>query len=181
VRQIALLAVVVALAVTVPVALGSGHHTTSKCGGKMSILVWPHGHGVILGVNFPAIVNPHVEAYVGWNKKYPEALYGGYVVGGKPTGGIPVGDVNLRLNCINYGNAAKASAIVPNGVKITSRTALQCTFAGSGVFDLIELGRGARVLVLHNGPRVLLRADASPTTASVTVPKGVCVKRPVPS
>ena len=40
---------------------------------------------MILSVNFPAIVNPHVEVYVGWNRKYPEALYGGYVVGGKPT------------------------------------------------------------------------------------------------
>jgi len=147
----------------------------------MSVLVWPRGHNVILSVNFPAIVNPHVEVYVGWDKKYPEALYGGYVVGGKPTGGIPVGDVNLRLNCINYGTAAKATATVQGGVKVTSRTALTCTFAGSGVFDLIEQGKGARVLVLHNGPKVLLRADASPTTASVTVPKGACTKRPVPS
>lgn len=178
----ALLTAVAAVATTcVPVAFGSGSHAATKCGGKMSVLVWPHGHDVIPSVNFPAIVNPHVEAYVGWSTKYPEALYGGYVVGGKPKGGIPVGDVNLRLNCINYGNPAKATATVPGGVKIASRTALQCTFAGSGVFDLIERGGGTRVLVLHNGGKVLLRADASPTTASVTVPKGACRKTPVPS
>jgi hypothetical protein len=42
---------------------------------KTSVLLRPKGHDVILSVNFPAIVNPHVEVYVGL--KYPEALYGG--------------------------------------------------------------------------------------------------------
>jgi hypothetical protein len=146
----------------------------------MSVLVWPHGHGVIPSVSFPAIVNPHVEVYVGWNRKYPEPLYGGYVVGGKPKGGIPVGDVNLHLNCVNYGATAKATATVPGGVKISAQTALQCKLVGSGVFDLVERGAGARVLILHNGPKVLLRADASPKGASVTVPKGACTRKPVP-
>jgi hypothetical protein len=136
---------------------------------------------VITSVNFPAIVNPHVEVYVGWNQKYPEPLYGGYVVGGKPKGGIPVGDVNLHLNRINYGATAKASATVRDGMKISTQTALQCTLTGSGVFDLIERGAGARVLILHNGPKVLLRADASPKSASVTVPKGACTRKSVPS
>jgi hypothetical protein len=172
--------VTILLAIAVPAALGSHNRAATKCGGKMSVLVWPHGHPVIPSVSFPAIVNPHVEVYVGWSAKYPEALYGGYVVGGVPKGGIPVGDVNLRLNCINYGARAKATATVPGGVKVSAQTGLRCTFAGSGVFDLIERGRGARVLVLHSGPRVLLRADASPTTASVTVPKGACIRQPVP-
>ena len=172
---------VVALVVAVPAAFGSHSRGSTKCGGKMSILVWPHGHGVIPSVSFPAIVNPHVEVYVGWSQKYPEALYGGYVVGGKPKGAIPVGDVNLHLNCINYGNTAKATAAVPGGVKISTQTALRCTFAGSGVFDLIERGKGARVLILHNGSKILLRADASPSTASVTVPKGACTRTSVPS
>lgn len=180
-KRWATLAALAAAAAAVPIAFASGSHSTSKCGGRMSVLVWPQGHAVIPSVNFPAIVNPHVEVYVGWSKKYPEALYGGYVVGGKPVGSIPVGDVNLRLNCINYGAVAKATATVPGGVKIVARTALQCTFSGSGVFDLIERGHGARVLILHNGAKVLLRADASPTNASVTVPKGTCAKRPVPS
>ena len=172
--------VLAALAIVVSAAIGSPGRVATKCGGKMSILVWPHGHDVIPSVNFPAIVNPHVEVYVGWNEKYPEALYGGYVVGGKPKGAIPVGDVNLHLNCINYGNTAKATAAVPGGVKISTQTGLKCTFVGSGVFDLIERGRGARVLVLHNGPKVLLRADTSRSTASVTVPTGACIRRPVP-
>ena len=172
---------VVALVVAVPAAFGSHSRGSTKCGGKMSILVWPHGHGVIPSVSFPAIVNPHVEVYVGWNQKYPEALYGGYVVGGKPKGAIPVGDVNLHLNCINYGNTVKATAAVPGGVKISTQTGLRCTFAGSGVFDLIERGKGARVLILHNGSKILLRADTSPSTASVTVPKGVCTRTSVPS
>ena len=165
------------LAIAVPAALGSHNRATTKCGGKMSVLVWPHGHGVIPRVSFPAIVNPHVEVYVGWNPKYPEPLYGGYVVGGTPKGGIPVGDVNLHLNCINYG----ATATVPGGAKVSTQTALRCTLMGSGVFDLVERGAGARVLILHNGPKVLLRADASPTSASVTVPKGACTRKPVPS
>lgn len=97
-----------------------------------------------------------------------------------PKGGIPVGDVNLRLGCINYGNPAKATATVPGGVKVSTQTALKCTFAGSGVFDLIERGHGSRVLVLHNGPKVLLRADVSPATASVIVPRGACTRQPVP-
>jgi hypothetical protein len=173
-------AVAAAVAIAAPVAFGSHGHAATKCGGKMSVLVWPRGHGVILSVNFPAIVNPHVEVYAGWNQKYPEALYGGYVVGGVPKGGIPVGDVNLRLGCINYGNPAKATATVPGGVKVSTQTALKCTFAGSGVFDLIERGHGSRVLVLHNGPKVLLRADVSPATASVIVPRGACTRQPVP-
>ena len=179
-KRLAGLLVAGVVAIAVPAAFGSHGRTATKCGGKMSVLVWPHGHGVIPSVAFPAIQNPHVEVYVGWNAKYPEPLYGGYVVGGKPTGAIPVGDVNLRLNCINYGITAKATATVPGGVKVSVQTALRCTFAGSGVFDLIERGRGARVLVLHSGPKVLLRADASSTTASVTVPKGACTRQPVP-
>jgi hypothetical protein len=174
------LAVAAMLAIVTPVAFGSYGHTASKCGGKISVLVWPKGHGVIPSVNFPAIVNPHVEVYVGWNQGYPEALYGGYVVGGVPHGGIPVGDVNVRLNCINYGDSAKATATVPGGVRVTAKTALKCTLVGSGVFDLIERGHGSRVLVLHNGAKVLLRADVSPRTASVVVPKGACAKAPVP-
>jgi len=180
-RPAGILVVVLAVTIVVPAALGSHGHAATKCGGRMSVLVWPKGHGVIPSVSFPAIVNPHVEAYVGWDKRYPEALYGGYVVGGKPKGGIPVGDVNLRLNCINYGDPAKATATVPGGVTYRTRTALRCTFAGSGVFDLVERGKGSRVLILHNGPKVLLRADASPSTASVTVPRGACSTQPVPS
>jgi hypothetical protein len=167
--------------VMVPVALGSHEAHASKCGGKTSILVWPHGHRVILSVNFPAIVNPHVEVYVGWNKKYPEALYGGYVVGGKPKGGIPVGDVNLHLDCVDYGEPAKATASVPGGVTYSTQTGLRCTLPGSGVFDLIERGGGKRVLILHQGKRILARADVSRTKASVTVPKGACTKQSVPS
>ncbi len=179
--KLPVVAAAVALVVAAPTAFGSHGRDFTKCGGKMSILVWPHGHGVIPSVSFPAIVNPHVEVYVGWSPKYPEPLYGGYVVGGKPKGAIPVGDVNLHLNCINYGTTAKAAATVPGGVKVSAQTALRCTFTGSGVFDLVERGKGARVLILHNGSKILLRADASPTSASVTVPKGACTRTSVPS
>lgn len=168
------------LAIAVSAAVASPEHVATKCGGKMSVLVWPHGHPVIPSVNFPAITNPHIEVYVGWSSRYPEALYGGYVVGGTPKGGIPVGDVNLRLNCINVGATAKATTVVPGGVKVSVQTALRCTFKGSGVFDLVERGKGARVLILHDGPKILLRADASPTTASVTVPRGTCTRAAVP-
>ena len=180
VRGVAGALIAVALAVAAPAAFGSHSHVATKCGGKMSVLVWPHGHNVILSVNFPAIVNPHVEVYVGWSPKYPEALYGGYAVGGAPKGGIPVGDVNLHLNCINYGTPAKATATVPGGVKVSTQTALKCTLKGTGVFDLVERGKGTRVLILHNGPKILLRADVSPTTASVTVPRGACTRMAVP-
>ncbi len=147
----------------------------------MTVLVWPHGHPVILSVNFPAITNPHVEVYAGYDAKYPEALYAGYVVGGKPKGLIPVGDVNLHLNCVNYGASATKAAKVPKGVTYRNQTALRCTLSSAGVFDLIELGRGSRVLVLHRGKQILLRADVSPTTASVTVAKGACTTHSVPS
>jgi hypothetical protein len=59
-RKAAGILVVLAL-VLVPTALGSHEARISKCGGKTSVLVWPKGHDVILSVNFPAIVNPHVE------------------------------------------------------------------------------------------------------------------------
>lgn len=34
---------------------------------------------------------------------------------------------------------------------------------------------------VYDGPKVLLRADVSPATASVTVPRGACTRQPVPS
>lgn len=179
-RRLAGVLVLAGAVFAVPTAFGLHGHAETKCGGKVSVLVWPHGHGVIPSVNFPAIVNPHVEVYVGWAPNYPEALYGGYVIGGKPKGGIPVGDVNVRMDCLNTGTTAKATATVVGGVKVSTQTALRCTLRGSGVFDLIERGRGGRVLILHNGPRVLLRADATPTTASVTVPAGACKRQAVP-
>ena len=74
-RQAALVLVVAAAVAMVPIALGS--HSASKCGGKTSVLVWPKGHGVIFSVNFPAIVNPHVEVYTGWNTKYPRRCTAG--------------------------------------------------------------------------------------------------------
>jgi hypothetical protein len=163
--------VLAALAIVVSAAIGSPGRVATKCGGKMSILVWPHGHDVIPSVNFPAIVNPHVEVYVGWNQKYPEALYGGYVVGGKPKGAIPVGDVNLHLNCINYGNTAKATATVPGGVKVSAQTALRCT-CGIRRLDLIERGRGVASRSAQRPERPARRHV--PSIASVTVPKGVC-------
>src|SRR4051812_30097856 len=156
-----LLALLACLAVLVAVPVAHGSHTASRCGGKMSILVWPHGHPVIPSVNFPAIVNPHVEVYVGWSKRYPDGLYGGYVVGGKPVGSIPVGDVNLHLDCADYGTQATAAARVPAGVTYATQTGLRCTVAGTGSFDLLERGHGSRVLILHNGPKILLRADVS--------------------
>jgi len=171
------------LACAVAIVAPASHTATvaSKCGGRMSVLVWPHGHQVIPSVNFPAITNPHVEVYVGWNTKYPEALYGGYAIGGKPKGLIPVGDVNLHLGCLDYGTPAKATATVPGGVTYSTQTGLRCTLAGTGAFNLVERGGGSRVLILHQGRKILLRADVTPTKASVTVPKGVCVKQPVPS
>ena len=169
-----------ALAVAAPTAFGSYGAAATKCGGRVSVLVWPHGHAVIPSVSFPAITNPHVEVYVGWSPRWPEPLYGGYVVGGTPKGGIPPGDVNVRLDCINYGTTAKVTATVPGGVKVSAQTGLKCRLAGSGVFDLIDRGHGNRVLVLHDGPKVLLRADASPTAASVTVRRGACTRAPVP-
>ena len=178
-KRWALLAAIAAIAALAPSAFGS--HQASKCGGRMSILVWPHGHSVIPSVNFPAIKNPHVEVYVGWNKRYPEALYGGYVVGGKPVGLIPNGDISLHLDCIDYGTAAKATATVPGGVTYSTQTGLKCTLAGVGSFDLLERGRGTRVLILHQGARIMLRADVSPSKASVTVAKGACSRQPVPS
>jgi hypothetical protein len=178
-----LLTVAASLACAVAIIAPASHTATvgSKCGGRASVLVWPHGHQVIPSVNFPAITNPHVEVYVGWNAKYPEALYGGYVIGGKPKGVIPVGDVNLRLGCVDYGTPAKANAVVPGAVTFATQTGLRCTLAGAGAFDLIERGGGSRVLILHRGTQVLLRADVTPTKASVTVPKGACAKQPVPS
>jgi hypothetical protein len=146
----------------------------------MSLLVWPYGHDAIHTNNAPPVSNPHVEVYVGWNAKYPQAIFAAWVAGGKPKGLLGVGDVFVGVGCINYGTTAKATATVPGGVRISTQTALNCTFAGSGVFDLFDRGRGVRALVLHDGPKVLLRADASPRTASVTVPKGACIRHPVP-
>lgn len=181
-RRIGIAAVAATLVVAGSAVVGSsGAVRAAKCGPKMSVLVWPHGHSVIPSVNFPAITNPHVEVYVGWSSKYPEALYGGYVVGGKPKGVIPVGDVNLRLDCVDYGTPATATASVAGGVTYSNQTGLHCTLASAGVFDVIERPRGARMLILHSGKRVLLRADVSPTKASVTVPKGACTRQPVPS
>jgi hypothetical protein len=164
-KRIAVALTLVILATAAPTAFGSHNHVEPKCGGKLSILVWPHGHPAIPSINFPPLPNPHIEVYVGWRAKYPDALFAAYLVGGKPPGTIPVGDVNVHLDCINYGATATATETVPGGVKVSTQTALQCTFAGSGVFDLIERGKGVRVLILHNGPRVTLRADASPKTA----------------
>jgi hypothetical protein len=70
---------------------------------------------------------------------------------------------------------------VPGGVTYSTQTGLKCTIPGSGVFDVVERGQGSRALILHQGKKILLRADVSPTKASVTVPKGACVKQPVPS
>jgi hypothetical protein len=179
------LAAIVAFALCLAIApTATGSHSRSdaaKCGPRMSILVWPHGHGVIPSVSFPAIVNPHVEVYVGWNTKYPEPLFGGYVVGGKPKGLIPGGDINIHLGCFNYGTPATAAAVVPGGVTYSIQTALRCTFPQVGTFDLIEHPHGTRILVMHRGKQILLRADVSPTKASVTVPRGACVRQPVPA
>jgi hypothetical protein len=169
---------VAALAAAVGIATAGPGSSAVTCGGGMAILVWPHGHQVIRSVNFPAITNPHVEVYSGFDKKYPEPAYAGYVVGGKPKGQIPVGDVAIA--CADTGQSAKATAAVPNGVTYRMQTGLRCTIAGAGMFDLLELGKGARALILHRGSKILLRADASPTTASVTVPRGACVRQPTP-
>ena len=56
--KLPVVAAAVALVVAAPTAFGSHGRDFTKCGGKMSILVWPHGHGVIPSVSFPAIVNP---------------------------------------------------------------------------------------------------------------------------
>src|SRR5581483_979372 len=151
----------------------------ASCGSKLSVLVWPHGHPPIPSVNFPEIRNPHVEVYLGYNRKYPEPLYAGYVIGGKPPSIIPTGNVSLR--CVNYGTTVKGPAAVPNGVTVATQTGLRCTLPAGGVMDVLERPGQTRVLILNRGNQVLLRATASPTAASVTVPKGACARQPVPS
>jgi hypothetical protein len=155
-----------------------GAESSLKCGPRMSVLVWPHGHPLIPSINFPEIRNPHVEVYVGYNQKYPEQLYAGYVLGGKPQGVIPSGNVNF--GCVNYGAPATAAATVAGGVTYTSQTGLRCTLPAVGVIDVLERPKQTRVMILHRGNQVLLRAEASPTKASVTVPKGACTRQPVP-
>jgi hypothetical protein len=76
-------------------------------------------HSVIPSVNFPAIKNPHVEVYVGWNKRYHPRPSTAATSSRKPVGLIPTGDISLHLDCIDYGTAAKATATVPGGVSPT--------------------------------------------------------------
>jgi len=42
-KRIAGALTLVALATAAPTALGSHHHVEPRCGGKLSILVWPQG------------------------------------------------------------------------------------------------------------------------------------------
>ena len=78
-------------------------------------------------------------------------------------------------------SGTRSTRIRPGGVTYATQTGLRCTLAGTGAFDLIERGGGSRTLILHQGKKILLRADVTPTKASVTVQKGACTKQSVPS
>jgi len=145
----------------------------NECGPRITFLVWPHGHPALPLIGFPRIRNPHVEAYLDFGSRWPEARAGAYVLGGTPPGWIPQGDV--LGPCLNYGDATVTGREpVAGGVTIARQTAVECTFTSTGVFDIVDRPGKVEVLVLHAGNRVLARAVATPTSASVTVPRGRC-------
>jgi len=145
----------------------------SKCGPRMTFLVWPHGHPALPLIGFPRIQNPHVEAYIDFGKQWPDSRAGAYVIGGRPPAGIPTGDV--LGPCLNYGDSsAAATDPIAGGVTIDRQTAVECVFPSTGVFDIVDRPGKVEILLFHTGKKLLARAVATPTNASVTVPRTSC-------
>jgi hypothetical protein len=159
-------------------ALPAKGSAAAGCGPKVVFLVWPHGHPALAKIGFPNIPNPHVEVYLGFGDEWPDSRAGGYIIGGKPPAAFPQGGAFGA--CLNYGAAAPASAKVAGGSTISTQTAVECTFGRSAVIDIVDRPGKVQILLFHAGKKLLARADASPTGASVTLPKKGCRKVPSP-
>jgi hypothetical protein len=149
----------------------------AKCGPRFTFLIWPHGHPALPKIGFPNLPNPHVEAYIDFGDQWPDARAGGYIIGGKGPAGFPQG--GSMGPCLNYG-ASLSTGTVANGVTITRQTAVECTFATASVIDIVDLPGKREAMIVHAGRMILARADASPTSASLTVPTRECRTTPSP-
>lgn len=161
-------AVTVAVVATLTSIASAQSTPWTKCGPKFTFLVWPHGHPALAKIQFPEIRKPHIEAYIDFGNTWPDTRAGAYVIGGKPPASIGSGD--SLGPCLNYGDSLSSGAVA-DGVTIRTQTAVQCTFRTAGVIDIVERPGKVQIMLFHAGKKIYARAVATPTTASLTVPK----------
>ena len=160
--------VTVAVVAVLASVAGANSTTWTKCGPKFTFLVWPRGHPALPKIQFPEVRNPHVEAYIDFGNTWPDTRAGGWVAGGTPPASIGTG--GALGPCLDYG-ASLSTGAVSGGVTVSMQTAVQCTFPTAGVIDVIDRPGKVQIMLFHAGKRVYARAVATPTTASLTVPK----------
>lgn len=150
-RLLSLLALagIVALAAAAPATTAPADTVLAMatCGGakQYTFLFWPKGHPAIASVKFPKFATPHVEAYAGSSKKYPNSAFAASVAANGKGGmaktckqATPTGNLNFRAT------AAPARA-----------TALVCLFKAPPILHILKLDAGGFALEAEDTPGTL--------------------------
>ena len=144
-----------------------------KCGSSktFTFLFWPNGHPAIASVKFPKFAVPHLEAYAGTNKKYPNsANVGG--LSSKGQGGFTKACTAASLSAIGPFQTHKTT---------TQQTALVCKFSTPPLHEFVRLSAGgvAYVVIATPSNREVVYATLKPKGSSLVYEPSVC--RPTPS
>jgi hypothetical protein len=136
---------------------------------RLTILIWPEGHGAIESVDFPEQRLPHLEVY-------------------KP--GPPFPDSNFRAFVgSGAGQWARSCRALPDGKTpsgiegketLTETSALQCTLPKRGILERVDkLGRS--VLRVFAGTDLYVKVVITARGARADYDSSVCEAMPAPS
>jgi hypothetical protein len=139
----------------------------SICGNatQYTFLFWPHGHPAIASVNFPKFSVPHLEAYSGANKKYPNSDFVASAAA-NGSGGTKPG-CRAWLPKVGIGYHGKSVT--------TSQTALVCTFHSAPAHEFVRFSSGGIGYSAINPPNLqVLYAQLRPTGSKLSYDSSFC-------
>lgn len=174
-RRLALLAIVLAGSAAAAAWAGPANKVLELaiCGSatQYTFLFWPHGHPAIASVDFPTFPPPHLEAYSGTNKKYPNSAFVASAAANGAGGTKP--------GCRPF--VPKVSIVFHAKSVTMNSTALVCTFHSAPVHEFVRLSSGGLGYSAIDPPkRQVLYAQLSPTGAKLSYDSSFCRATPSP-
>jgi hypothetical protein len=125
---------------------------SASCGQTaLVVLYWPHGHGPLPALGFPASRVPHVELYrfAGARTYRPANFVGSLQANGRPV-----------LRCRGGSRIRRPARLRPWRAQGT-KAAFSCAFLGAPTVQLARIGGLWRARLLEGGGRVVLDAALS--------------------
>ena len=132
---------------------------------QYTFLFWPHGHPAIASVRFPSFPVPHLEAYSGNNRQYPNASF--------VASAAANGAGGTKKGCTPF--VPKVS-IGYRGKSVTAvSTALVCTFHAAPVHEFVRFASGGVGYSVIDPPKLqVVYAQLTPAGSKLSYDSSFC-------